>query len=425
MSDLLMTRLELNSRDFRKINERLRARLTPTNGIDGDGLDGHTAVQQSPAPLMSGGRDHPRQGAPVPEGKEPSPSPQRHHLGTQQCGAITSDSPIGTAFVYSSSPFAQNQLPAPPQELPTGLLSLFSEEGEESVGLQHNSGTSNSDSTTSAKWSGSTNGPSSSSRQPLSSSPWEWPDVSRGQQGRLSSSAARPTRQKNGKTEGEYLTPLEHRSTAVRHASGGYRAGKEGDNHTIFPTAYREEEMFSQAAGATGRAGGDDGVERRTSGGGLEHVKKRLWGSMFEAAGASINRRRVGNNGANGGEDGKEPHQMTRPGNKHDDDENSSCSDNTAAAVRDGVVERKNNIDHALRASRQSQFPPLPWLAKSGVARDEVREDDMREELGGITKRSYGSNDKDDQDYGGQEEFTSSGGGVAKQGDRYSEKAAR
>lgn len=216
----------------------------------------------------------------MPEGKEPSPSPQRHHE-PQQCGAITSDSPIGTAFVYSSSPFAQNQLSTPPQALPTGLLSLFSEDGEESGGLQHNSSTSNSDSTMSAKWSGSTNGPSSSSRHPLSSSPWEWPDISRGQQGRLSSSAARPTRQKNAKTEGEYVTPLEHGITAVRHASGGYRAGKEGDNHTIFPTAYREEEVFSQAAGATGGAGGD-GVERRISGGGLEHVKKRLWGSMFE-----------------------------------------------------------------------------------------------------------------------------------------------
>ncbi|CAM9646612.1 unnamed protein product, partial [Ectocarpus sp. 8 AP-2014] len=423
MSYVLMTRLELNSREFGKINERLRARLTPTNNIDGNGHDGHTALPQSPAPSVSDGRDHPQPEASVPDAKEPSPSSQGKHLGRDQCGADTADSHIGKAFAYSSSPFVQNQLPAPPQTLPTGLLSLFSEDGDESAGLQHSSSTSNRDGTMSAKWGGSVNG-TPSSPQPSSSPAWEWPDISRGQQRTFSSSAAGPTRGKKAKTEVEYVTPFEHRSTAVRHASRGHRAGREGDDHTKFPAADGEEEVFSQAAGATGGVS-SVGVERRTSGGGLEHVKKRLWGTMFEAAGASINRRRVGTNGVNGGEGGKEPHQETRRGNERDDD-NTAFSDNAVrTAVRGGVLESKNKIDHALPASRRSQFPPLPWLARSGVADHQVADDDVEDEFGETSKHSHSNNDKDDQNCGGQEELTNSGGGRARRGDRRFEKAAR
>ncbi|CAM9844699.1 unnamed protein product [Ectocarpus sp. 12 AP-2014] len=407
MSDVLMTRLELNSRDFGEINKRLRARLTPTNNVDGNGHDGHAAVPQSPAPsVLSDGRDRPQSEASVPDIKEPSPSSQGKHLGRDQCGADTADSHIGKAFAYSSSPFVQNQLPAPPQTLPTGLLSLFSEDVDESAGLQHSS------STISAKWGRSVNG-TPSSPQPSSSPAWEWPDISRGQQRTFSSSAAGPARGKNAKTEVKYVTPFEHKSTAVRHASRGHRAGKEGDDHTTFPAADGEEEVFSQAAGATGGVSSVE-VERWTPGGGLEHVKKRLWGSMFEAAGASINRRRNGTDGANGGEGGKEPHQKTRRGNKRDDDKTAFSGNAVTTVVRGGVVESKNNIDHALRASRQSQFPPLPWLARSGVADHEVADDDVRDEFGETVKHSHGSNVNDDQSWGGKEELTIGGGGGAR-----------
>lgn len=145
---------------------------------------------------------------------------------------------------------------------------------------------------------------------------------------------------------------------------------------------------------------------------------------LTAAAGASINRSRNGTNGANGGEGGKELHQKTRRGNKRDDD-NTAFSDNAVTtAVRGGVPESKNNIDHALRASRRSQFPPLPWLARSGVAGHEVADDDVGDEFGETFKHSHGSNDKDDQNCGGEEELTSSGGGGARRGDRRSEKAA-
>ncbi|CAN0288110.1 unnamed protein product, partial [Ectocarpus sp. 13 AM-2016] len=274
MSDVLMTRLELNSRDFGEINERLRARLTPTNNIDGNGHDGHAAVPQSPAPSVSDGRDHPQPEASVPDAKEPSPSSQGKYLGRDQCGADTADSHLGKAFAYSSSLSVRNKLPAPPQTLPTGPLSLFLEDVDESAGLQHSS-------TISAKWGGSVNG-TPSAQQPSSSPAWEWPDIYRGQHRTFSSSAAGPTRGKNTKNEVKYVTLFEHRSTAVRYASRGHRAGKEGDDHTTFPAAADgEEEVFSQAAGALAGVSRVE-VERWTPGGGLEHVKKRLWGSMFE-----------------------------------------------------------------------------------------------------------------------------------------------
>ncbi|CAN0345702.1 unnamed protein product, partial [Ectocarpus sp. 12 AP-2014] len=423
MSDVLMTRLELNSRDFGKINERLRARLTPTNNIDGNGHNRHAAVPQSPAPSVSDGRDHPQPEASVPDAKEPPPSSQGKHLGRDQCAADTADSHIGKAFAYSSSPFVQNQLPAPPQTLPTGLLSLFSEDVDESTGLRNSGSTSDRHGLMSAKWGGSVNG-TPSSPQPSSSPAWEWPDISRGQQRTFGSSAARPTRGNNAKTEVKYVTPFEHRSTAVRHASRGSRAGKQGDDHPTTPAADGEEEVFSQAAGATGGVSSIE-VERWTPGGGLEHVKKRLWGSMFEAAGASINRRRNGTDGANGGEEWKEPHQRTRRGNKRDDD-NTAFSDNAVTtAVRGGVLESKNNIDHALRASRRSQFPPLPWLARGGVVDYEVADDDVRDEFGETVKHSHSSNINDDQSWGGEEELTIGGGGGARRGDRRSEKGAR
>ncbi|CAN0152090.1 unnamed protein product [Ectocarpus sp. 4 AP-2014] len=424
MSDVLMTRLELNSRDFGKINERLRARLTPTNNIDGDGHDGHRGVPQSRAPSVSDGRDHPQPEASVPDAKEPSPSSQGKHLGRDECGADTADSHTGKAFACSSLPFVvQNQLPAPPQTLPTGLLSLFSEDVDESAGLQHSSSTSDKHGTMSAKWGGSVNG-TSSSPQPSSSPAWEWPDISRGQQQTFSSSAAGPTRGKNAKTEVEYMTPFEYGSTAVRHSSRGYRAGRDGDDHTRFPAADGEKGVSSQAAEATGGVSSVE-VERRTPGGGLEHVKKRLWGSMFEAAGASINRRRNGTNGANGGEGGKEPHQKTRRGNKRDGD-NTAFSDNAVTtAVRGGVLESKNNIDRALRASRRSQFPPLPWLARCGVDGQEVADDHVGDEFGETVKHSHSSNDNDDQNWEGKEELIISGGGGARRGDRRSEKGAR
>lgn len=94
-------------------------------------------------------------------------------------------------------------------------------------------------------------------------------------------------------------------------------------------------------------------------------------------------------------------------------------------AVRGGVLESKNNVDHSLRASRRSQFPPVPWLSRSGVAGYEVADDDGWETFGNTFKHIHSSSDKGDQNCWGEEEFTSSGDGGTRQGDRRSEKVAR
>lgn len=123
------------------------------------------------------------------------------------------------------------------------------------------------------------------SRQP-SLRPWEWPDVFRGHKGRISGSELWPTVHcgpTDNVEEGlRYSTPYEPRSfTRDNTPSGeGEDEGREDTGEDGFaPDGW--EEAMGKASGE-GHREDDGGIERRRSCGGLEQVKKRLWGSMFE-----------------------------------------------------------------------------------------------------------------------------------------------
>ena len=101
--------------------------------------------------------------------------------------------------------------------------------------------------------------------------PWEWPDIQRGG-GSEPKALLEGTRQK----ELEYVTPRDEQKGAIRRGSDGRDAGP---SSSLSSEGRREAEPGEIGGEAAGPWGAE---ERRGVYSGLWHVKKRLWGSMFE-----------------------------------------------------------------------------------------------------------------------------------------------
>lgn len=304
-----------------KINERLRARHSPDAA---NTTPGHEQV-----PLLL-----PRQTAPVPGGEsharnalltvgattaatatdgpagghnltkhrlwrhEQDRHQDRHHLRDRITIRNTNTFGLSHASSASSSPPPPslgpgNQQQARPQPPPPHLLSLFSEDvsadDNEGVGIRDGSASSSAGllvehggngafkSNMGQRW-GAYSTPSTMRH---------WPDIDRGRNGTRRVSGLENLPSENGpQEEFQYFTAPhgQHWSTTPRSASGDADQG------------YRRESMMKGPGPVFGERGEtrgevtappppvvvDDGLERRSSCGSLDHVKKRLWGSMFE-----------------------------------------------------------------------------------------------------------------------------------------------
>lgn len=228
-----------------QINERLWNRLLPGSS---NNTSAHHQGQGSPPPTGDHFQQQPRPGAPAAAGATATAP-----------NSLASSCPSPSS---SYSPTAQ-QLPPQREQPPPQLLSLFNDEGD-----------SDTD--------GSRMGPSKSappgrgnppSSRGQSLRPWEWPDICRG-----APSGPRTVPKEAGQKKElleEYFTPRdEERSTACRYDPD--------DRDGPPPLEWRRRGKESGEAG--GEAAPTDGVrlDRRGIRGGLGHVRKSLWGPMFE-----------------------------------------------------------------------------------------------------------------------------------------------
>lgn len=213
-----------------QINERLRNRLPDSNAF--------THTHQGQATL-------------------PPSDDRRHHQGAPAVSVAASSTTL--------TPPCPAQQPTPQrQPSPRLLLSLFSEDGsdgEPGGGRDHNRGGMGGNNR--SGWGGANPPPS----QGQSLSPWEWPDICRGAAG------PRESLRETGQKGLEYFIPR------VEKQSNMHRDSDERDGGPPSLEGRRGAEL---GEAGTAPAGTDGLPDTRSIYGGLGHVKKRLWGSMFE-----------------------------------------------------------------------------------------------------------------------------------------------
>lgn len=194
---------------------------------------------------------------------------RRHHLppgapaATTTAAAVTASTPLSG----TSSPCPAAQQPTPQRQPPPRLLSLFPEDGSDDERADHDreGAFPYRGNNSRSGWGGANPPPS----REQSLRPWEWPNICRG-----AAAASAPPRE-TGQKEFEYFTPRGDQRSDARGASGERDGGP--------PSLEGEGEREAEAGDIGTEAAGPDGPsERRGIYGGLGHVKKRLWGSMFE-----------------------------------------------------------------------------------------------------------------------------------------------
>lgn len=328
--------IEFDCRRLMKLNERLRARhaLNPANTVTCHGqvpllLPTHPALVPDGEPrtrtaLLMVGTATAATSADGSAGRRSSTAhdplqrhEQDHHQLRDKISTAGSTSKGERSHASSSSssspppcPGAANQQQAQPhpqpQPQPPQLVSLFSEDGNadknEGVGIHNCSASTSSAGLLAAKRIG--NGTLSSKRgqrwdADADSTPStmrrHWPDIGRGGQNdarrvsRLEESL--PSSENESPEAFKYFTPHgQHRSTTPRSTLGiaDLGDGRESTMNVSWPVFGEEGEARGAIAAPSPPVVGDDGLERRSSCGSLENVKKRLWGSMFEGECMSV-----------------------------------------------------------------------------------------------------------------------------------------